>query len=208
MNQLEPRFAEYIAGRLPPDPAHDLQHVRRVVENARRFAIAEGADLAVVIPAAWLHDCVSLPKNHPDRHLGSRLAADEACRFLRGIGYSEALLPAIGHAIEAHSFSAGIPARTLEAQVVQDADRIDGLGAIGVSRCLLVGGTLQRPLYSPDDPFCETREPDDQAFCVDHFFRKLFRVAQTLHTAGARAEAEQRVAIMRAYLEQLGRELA
>ena len=103
--------------------------------------------------------------------------------------------------------SAAIPARTLEAQVVQDADRIDGLGAIGISRCLLVGGVLQRPLYSADDPFCDEREPDDQAFCVDHFYRKLFRVAETLHTAAARSEAAERVAFMRTYLAQLGREM-
>lgn len=207
MTLPESRFAEYIASRLPPDPAHDLQHVRRVVECARRFATAEGAELAIVIPAAWLHDCVSLPKNHPERHLGSRLAAQEASRFLHSIDYPEALRPAIAHAIEAHSFSAAIPARTLEAQVVQDADRIDGLGAIGISRCLLVGGVLQRPLYSADDPFCDEREPDDQAFCVDHFYRMLFRVAETLHTPAARNEAAERVAFMRAYLTQLEREM-
>jgi uncharacterized protein len=198
----------FILTRLPADPAHDITHVERVVANARLIADAEGADLAVVIPAAWLHDCVSYPKNHPDRALSSRHAATLAIDWLRGEGTPAALLPAIGHAIEAHSFSAGIAADTLEARVVQDADRLEALGAIGIARCLMVGGALGRPLYSDDDPFCDTREPDDQRFTIDHFYRKLFHVGETLHTAAARREAAARIEFMRAFLAQLGTETA
>lgn len=197
----------FIASRLAADPAHDLQHVRRVVTNARRIALAEGADLEVVLPAAWLHDCVNLPKNHPERHLASRQAAHMAIDYLEAFALPEARLNAIGHAIEAHSFSAGIEARTLEARVVQDADRLDALGAVGISRCLLTGGAIQRSLYATDDAFCAVREPDDTTYCIDHFYRKLFGVAQTLHTASARAEATHRVTFMRAYLTQLGAEI-
>jgi uncharacterized protein len=198
----------FILTRLPADPAHDITHVERVVANARLIAETEGADLAVVIPAAWLHDCVSYPKNHPDRALSSRHAAALAIDWLRDEGTPAALLPAIGHAIEAHSFSAGIAADTLEARVVQDADRLEALGAIGIARCLMVGGALGRPLYSSDDPFCDTREPDDQRFTIDHFYRKLFHVGETLHTAAARREATARIEFMRAFLAQLDTETA
>lgn len=207
MTPDESILEDFIASRLAADPAHDIEHVRRVVTNARRIALAEGADLDVVLPAAWLHDCVCLPKNHPERYLASRQAARMATEYLQAFGLSQDRLEAIAHAIEAHSFSAGIQARTLEARVVQDADRLDALGAIGISRCLLTGGAIQRTLYSGEDPFCTVREPDDNRFCIDHFYRKLFTVAGTLHTRSARQEASHRIAFMQAYLQQLGHEI-
>ncbi|WP_222105427.1 HD domain-containing protein [Denitromonas ohlonensis] len=208
LRPTEAALRAFILTRLPADPAHDISHVERVVANARLIAAAEGADLAVVIPAAWLHDCVSYPKNHPDRARSSRDAAALAVDWLREQGTSSNLLPAIGHAIEAHSFSAGITAETLEAKVVQDADRLEALGAIGIARCLMVGGALGRPLYHTDDPFCASREPDDQRFTIDHFYRKLFHVGETLHTDAAKREAAERIEFMRAFLAQLGTETA
>jgi len=208
MEKLEATFAAYLEKQMTADSAHDLAHIRRVVQMARRLAEAEGADLAVVIPAAWLHDCVTLPKNAPNRHEASQLAAAEAVRFLRSISYSGQHLDPIAHAIAAHSFSAGITPTTLEAKVVQDADRLDAIGAIGVARCLLVGGALQRPLYHPTDPFCQEREPDDLAYTIDHFYRKLFQIGQTLHTQAARDEATRRNAFMRAFLNQLRSEIS
>lgn len=75
------------------------------------------------------------------------------------------------HAIEAHSFSAGIKPETIEAKIVQDADRLDALGAIGIARCFTVGGQLERPVYNSDDPFCETRKPDDQKWNIVIFIQ-------------------------------------
>jgi uncharacterized protein len=208
MKELEAMFAAYLDQQMTADSAHDMAHIERVVQMARRLAEAEGADLAVVMPAAWLHDCVTLPKNAPNRHEASRLAAAEAVRFLRTIDYLEQYLDSIAHAIEAHSFSANIVPTTLEAKVVQDADRLDAIGAIGVARCLLVGGALQRPLFHPTDPFCEQREPDDLAYTIDHFYRKLFNISQTLHTRAARDEAVRRRAFMQAFLDQLRTEIS
>lgn len=207
MEQLEATFAAYLRQQMMADSAHDMQHIERVVHTARHLAKAEGADLAVVLPAAWLHDCVTLPKNAPNRHEASRLAAAEALRFLRTVDYPEQHLASIAHAITAHSFSAGIPPTTLEAKVVQDADRLDAIGAIGVARCLLTGGALQRPLYHPTDPFCQERQPDDLAYTIDHFYRKLLKIGQTLHTKAAQAEAARRNAFMLAFLEQLRQEI-
>ena len=89
------------------------------------------------------------------------------------------------HAIEAHSYSAGIPPQSIEAKVVQDADRLDALGAIGVARCIAVGSALGRPLYQADDPFCSARSPDDSGASVDHFYSKLLKLATTMQTAAA-----------------------
>lgn len=191
----------------PPDAAHGLPHLQRVVASAKQIGKAEGAQMAVVLPAAWLHDCVALPKNHPERRYASRAAADRAMAFLREAAYPSQHLDAIYHAIEAHSFSAGVAPRTLEAQVVQDADRLDALGAIGLARMLAVGTSLGRPLYAAADPFCTHRSPDDQAYTLDHFYRKLLTLAGTMQTATGRAEAERRTAFLHAFLDQLSSEV-
>jgi len=190
------------------DVAHDLEHVRRVVRNAQALEAAEGASLDVVLPAAWLHDCVTVPKDSPQRTQASRLAAAQAGKWLRSWGCSEELLPEIAHAIEAHSFSAGIVPRTPEAKVVQDADRLEAIGAVGLARCLMLGGAMGRPLYAPADPFCESRPPDDSVSAVDHFYTKLLKLEATMQTASGRREARQRTGFLREFLGQLRRETA
>jgi uncharacterized protein len=206
----EAQFEQFAAESLgdAPDPAHDLPHLRRVVANARWLADVEGANEAVVLPAAWLHDCVVLPKDSPQRAQASRLAAEKAGHFLRQIGYETSLIPAIEHAIAAHSFSAGIPPETLEARVVQDADRLDALGAIGIARTLLLGGAMGKPLYDEAEPLPQTRVADDRANVIDHFYTKLLKLAGMIHTDAGRQEAERRTNLMRFYLAELEREVS
>jgi uncharacterized protein len=206
--QWEARFAELLAEELgASDAAHDEGHVRRVVANAKKLAEAEGADLAVVLPAAWLHDCVVIAKNSPQRSSASRLAADRAAALLRAAGYPAQHIPAIEHAIEAHSFSARVPPRTIEAKVVQDADRLEALGAVGIARTLITGGANGTPFYNPAEPFPVTRTADDRTSIIDHFFTKLLTLAQTMQTAAGRAAAEQRAQFLKHYLSQLGSEI-
>jgi uncharacterized protein len=205
----EAHFEQFLMGdTMSHDAAHDLEHIRRVVATARMLAVAEQADLAVVLPAAWLHDCVVVPKDSPQRSQASGLAARAAVNFLRAIDYPESHVDAIHHAIEAHSFSANIRPRTGEAQIVQDADRLDALGAIGIARCLMLGGAIGRRLYDPREPFPIGREPNDVVNTIDHFYLKLLRLADTMMTAAGRAEAQQRTIFIRQFLEQLRREIA
>jgi uncharacterized protein len=203
----EARFRQFVTAQPGADPGHGPAHLERVVATALKLAAEEGARIEVVLPAAWLHDCVHVAKDSPDRARASRLAADHAIRFLESAGYPEACLPGIRHAIEAHSYSAGIAPRTLEARVVQDADRLDALGAIGLARCLAVGAALGRPLYEPADPFCRSRAPDDRGASVDHLYVKLFKLAGTMQTSAGRREAERRTAFLRAFVAQLESEI-
>lgn len=189
------------------DVAHDLAHVRRVVANAQMLAASESARLEVILPAAWLHDCVTVPKDSPQRAIAAQLAAQQAVTWLREWHYPAVFLTDIAHAIEAHSFSAGIMPRTLEAKIVQDADRLEALGAIGLARCLMLGGAMGRPLYTAEDPFCANREPDDRAATVDHFYAKLLKLEHTMQTASGRCEAQTRTVYLRDFLAQLQREL-
>ncbi len=207
MQLFEQQFHQIISAQAVADPAHDINHVRRVVRSARQFAAAENAELEIVIPAAWLHDCVAVAKDSPDRAKASTMAASRAIQLLRDMAYPEQHYAAIGHAIEAHSFSAGITPTTLEAKVVQDADRIDAIGAIGTARCMMVAGVLKSSLYAEEDPFCNNREPDDKKYAVDHFFAKLFRLQESFNTEAARLEADRRIRFMRDFLAQLEREI-
>jgi uncharacterized protein len=203
----EPRLRQFAAAQPGADPGHGTVHLERVVATALRLAAEEGARAEIVLPAAWLHDCVHVAKDSPERVRASRLAADHASRFLEDAGYPTACLADIRHAIEAHSYSAGIAPRTLEARVVQDADRLDALGAVGIARCIAVGAALGRPLYEPDDPFCRSRAPDDAGASVDHFYSKLLKLADTMQTPAGRREAERRTAFVRAFLAELETEI-
>lgn len=203
----EPRFASFLAEQPGGDAAHDPAHIRRVVANAKRLAAAEKANLRIVVPAAWLHDCVHVPKSSPDRKRASVLAAVHATEFLRSSGYDETLLHDIAHAIEAHSFSAQIEPRSLEAGIVQDADRLDALGAIGLARTLALGGEMKRELYASDDPFCERRPPDDGVYSIDHIPAKLLRLRSSMRTASGKAEAVRREEFLLQFLAQLREEI-
>src|SRR4051794_23805182 len=208
LTEWEVRFVGFLAeNQSTTDTAHDEGHVRRVVANARKIAAAEGADLAVVLPAAWLHDCVVIAKNSAERSSASRLAGERAGGFLRAAGYPAEHIAAIEHAIEAHSFSAGIAPQTLEAKVVQDADRLEALGAVGIARTLITGGANGTPFYDLTEPFPITRAADDRTSIIDHFFTKLLLLADTMQTGAGRAAAQQRAQFLKQFLTQLGNEI-
>ena len=206
-SQWETIFREWLHSIGEVDAAHGVTHIERVVQNARGLAAQCGADLDVVLPAAWLHDCVSVAKDSPLRSQASRLAGERASVFLSEQGYDEGLIAPIRHAIEAHSFSAEISPTTLEAQVVQDADRLDSLGAIGVIRCIQTGTALNRTLYDSNEPFPVKRPADDNVSTIDHFYTKLLKLADTMQTDVGRKEAHRRTDFLRHFLDQLKSEL-
>ncbi|HHF3110734.1 HD domain-containing protein [Vibrio diabolicus] len=203
LSQIESQFLEFMQQEMQVDAAHDISHVQRVVNTAKKLAVEEGADLSIVLPAAYLHDCFTYPKDHPNRKQSSIIAAKKAVAFLESIDYPQQYHDAIAHAIEAHSFSANIRPNTLEAKVVQDADRLDALGAIGVTRCIQVSTEFDAQLYDDKDIFAQQRELDDKQFTLDHFQTKLFKIAETMNTESARREAQKRKTFMQTYLEQL-----
>lgn len=190
-----------------PDASHDFLHVQRVVRMAKDLAQKEKAKLEVVMPAAYLHDVVYIPKNDSRRKESSRISAAAAVEYLKQIQYPEIYWEEIRHAIEAHSFSAGIKAETMEAKVVQDADRLDGIGAIGIMRCFSLGGHFNRPFYNAVDAFAENRSPNDQLNSLDHFFIKLFKVPDMLQTASGKEEGYKRLEFMKQFMKQLKQEV-
>lgn len=191
------------------DGSHDWSHLIRVWKLVMEIATDEPAiDLEMLAVATLMHDCVPVEKSDPRRAQASRLSAEKASEVLRTMGWTAQRIDATAHVIEAHSFSAGIEPRTLEARVLRDADRLDAIGAIGIARTFYVAGRTGSRLYDPLDPFAANRGLDDRRFALDHFETKLLRLTDGLATMKAQRIGEQRVAVMRAYLDLLRDEIS
>lgn len=202
------RLSELIRGKYEHgDPSHDFAHIQRVVGSCQKIGSKEGADLSILIPAAFLHDIVNVPKNHPDRSKASAMAARKAAEILEDLGYDAEKIAKIATVISEHSFSLGQAPSSLESAILQDADRLDAVGAIGIMRTMTCGAKIGASYYDPKEPIAETRELDDQRFSIDHLYVKLFKLEAMMNTDAGKAEAKQRSQFMRDFVEQLCREL-
>ena len=206
LRETESRYRALVAAAWAadaPDAAHDLGHLARVWANARLIALDEGGDLQVLLAAAYFHDLVNLPKNAPNRHQASRLSAAAATALLKADGMEEGRLAQVAHAIEAHSFSAAITAQSLEARILQDADRLEALGAIGIARTFAVAGQMGAALFDQTDPLAQRRPLEDRKFALDHFETKLLKLPAMMQTATGRAIAEERAEWMMSFRSRL-----
>ena len=169
---------------------HDFDHTLRVYHMAVRIASEEGADMETVALAALLHDV-------DDRKLSPETCEhkDRAVGFLRAQGVGEEKIHAIVEIISQISFTAayGRP-DTLEGMCVQDADRLDAIGAIGIGRAFAFGGSRGRRMYDP--------EGADKSATVEHFYDKLFKLKDLMNTQTGRTLAKQRDEFMHSFLEQ------
>ncbi|WP_297198526.1 phosphohydrolase [uncultured Pluralibacter sp.] len=199
-------FAKHYA---TDDPSHDIAHFRRVWTTAQRLAEGEDVDALVLLTACYFHDIVSLAKNDPARSRSSVLAAEKTAQILRDDfpDFPEARLPGVRHAIEAHSHSAQIDPLTPEARILQDADRLESLGAIGMARVFAVAGRLGFALFDPEDPFADRRALDDTRYALDHFQRKLLGLPDTMQTERGREMARHSAAYLVEFMAKLSAEL-
>ena len=188
------------------DSAHDLAHLYRVAFWACRI-LNRPEQNESAIAAALLHDLVNVPKNHPDRSRASEFSAKEAVPILKKAGFSEEETDKICTAIRQHSFSSGEKPVNALAQSLQDADRLEALGAIGIMRCYSTGARMGTRYFHPSDPWAKDRSLNDSAYSLDHFFTKLLLLPDSMNTSAGRAEAEERAKTMRDFLEGLGEEL-
>lgn len=210
--QWEKLFIDYLSSpeQDQSDASHDLGHFRRVYHTAQCIVASEcvAVDSMVILAAAYFHDIVSLPKNHPDNKMSSRYAALKAKEILQQISFPEEKIDLVCHAIEAHSFSAQLPPQTIEAKIIQDADRMEALGALGAMRTFYVSGRIGRPPFDPQDLYAERRPLDDKTYGFDHFYVKLFKLPEMLQTEGGRRIADKRVEFLRYFANELGKNIA
>jgi len=174
------------------DGAHDAAHLLRVWKTAFEIQRAEGGDAEILAAAVLLHDCV---------------AAEKASRVLSKHGWPQQRISAVVHAIEAHSYSGGILPESLEAKILQDADRLDSIGLVGVARCFYTAGRMGSALYDPADASGETRGRDDKRYALDHFYTKLLRLAGSFQTATGSQLARERDTRLRQFLDDFRAEI-
>jgi uncharacterized protein len=195
-----PRLAALAAGSAGMDGAHDTNHLERVWRTAQELLASHPeADALVVMAACYLHDLVNLPKNDPERDQASRRSAQLARHQLAWMGFPAERLDGVAHAIETHSFSAGLTPETIEAKIVQDADRLDGLGAVGLARMFYTAGRMGCALAHGEDPLAEGRALDDKAFSLDHIPAKLAKLPSMMQTDAGRRLGERRLESLLAF---------
>ena len=189
------------------DPAHDFEHVLRVYANAEKICIKEKVEKKLVLTATLLHDIVSFPKTDKRSKTSSTKSAVKAKKILQKLNYSIDEIKIISDAIESHSFSKNKKPTTIEGKILQDADRLDALGAIGIARTFAVAGAENRSFYNTNDPFCSSRKADDKLWAVDHFFKKLLLLEAKMNTKSAKIEAKHRTKIIKKFLNDFKQEI-
>jgi uncharacterized protein len=202
------RFRTHLdAEALSRDSAHDLSHSLRVARLAHRLCEAEGAEGDVAVAAALLHDLVWVAKNHKDSKRTAEMSAELAPTLCSGLPLIHEKSSRIASSIFTHSYSGGGVAASLEARIVQDADRLEAIGAIGLARVFATGASFGAALWHSGDPWAEARDLDDKAFSLDHFERKLLKLAAGMNTKAAKAMAIGRQQVLLGYLAALREEL-
>lgn len=194
------------AALAPPDPTHDSAHLLRVAVWTLRIGGAE-VPFREAVAAALLHDAVRVPKDSPERPRASERSAAYAGERLEALGFAPDAVARVADAVRDHSFSRGAVPATALGRALQDADRLEALGAIGLLRTISTGVRMNAAWFHAEDPFARGRPLDDRRHSVDHFFTKLLGLPVTMRTAAGRAEAERRVALLRAFLAALADEL-
>jgi uncharacterized protein len=189
------------------DGSHDFAHLVRVWNNVQRIHAGEGGNLRLLAAATILHDCLAVEKSDKNRAQASTLAANKATQVLSDLGWHNSDISTVHHTISAHSFSAGITPQTLEAKILQDADRLDAIGAIGIARCFYVAGRLGLALYDPADPQADLRPHDDTRFALDHFQTKLLTLSSGFQTRTGAALAQKRHNRLLRFLEDFAAEI-
>ena len=201
-NELIARAAEYVKEKFENEySGHDWFHTLRVFKTATRIAEAEGADVETVQLAALLHDV-------DDRKLSPETYEDKANArgFLAAEDVDESKIDEICRIIGEISFAESCVPSTLEGKCVQDADRLDAIGAVGIARAFAYGGNHNRLMYHPDiapNPNMSKEEYiKSNSTTVNHFYEKLFKLTDMMNTDTAKAIAKERDSYMKDFIAE------
>lgn len=186
---------------------HDLFHIERVVNNAKLISKVEGGDIFVIELSAWLHDVGDYKVND-----GIEKHNDIIPQFLQSLEVSNSLILKVMEVISSVSYKGGYNQTiiSLEGKIVQDADRLDAIGAIGIARAFAYGGSKNRTMYDPTirpkvyenfEAYKNSNSPT-----INHFYEKLLKLKDLMHTQTAKKMAEERHQFMENYLNQFFKE--
>jgi uncharacterized protein len=188
---------------------HDFWHILRVYKTAKHIAEKEGADLFIVELTALLHDIADWKFNEGNEDMGPKLAEE----WLKSLEVSELEINKVTKIIKTMSFKGGTTnssQETIEGKIVQDADRLDAIGAIGIARAFAYGGFKGREIYNPDikpQNFKNFKEyKDNKGTTINHFYEKLLLLKDLMNTETGKAMAQERHEFMESYLKEFYKE--
>jgi uncharacterized protein len=191
------------------EAGHDWFHIERVFKTAQTINETEKADQLIVALAALLHDIADPKFNGGDEELGPKVAED----FLKSIAVDQYIIDQVKLIIQHMSFKNSfdeVKFTSKEMEVVQDADRLDAIGAIGIARAFTYGGFKNRVLYDPEIKFEEYQDKEGYknttAPTINHFYEKLLKLKDMMNTASGKAIAAERHQFMLQYLDQFYQE--
>lgn len=198
----------YIKKKLFEDNSgHDYWHMERVVTNAEKILLYEPADRSKVLLAAWLHDIGDYKLHH-----GIDRTEETVYPLLSSLGYEDTYIKSILKIIQEVSYKGGhnTPPSTIEAKIVQDADRLDAIGAIGIARAFAYGGSKGRALFNPEEKpmeYIESSSYQKNTSCtINHFYEKLLKLKDLMNTDIAKKMARERHRFMEKFLKEFYKE--
>lgn len=188
---------------------HDWFHINRVYNNAKNIAKTENVNLLIVELGALLHDIADSKFHNGDEEIGPKKAKE----FLESINVEKSIISHVENIVRHISFSGGNHKRefnSIEMDVVQDADKLDAIGAIGIGRTFTYGGHMNRQMYNPDikSNLNMTKEEykKNKAPTINHFYEKLLLLKDKMNTKTGKKIAKNRHEFMEKYLEQFYKE--
>ncbi len=200
--------AQFVRSKLEGEGSgHDWWHIQRVWDMAKRLAseTADPVSTLVVELAALLHDIADHKFHNGDLTIGPRVASE----WLKSLEVNEKVIDHVSDIIKDLSFKGAevaTPMETIEGKIVQDADRLDAIGAIGVARAFAYGGYKSRELYNPDiKPVSHTSFEayrKDEGHTINHFYEKLFLLKDRMNTSAAKRIANKRHTFMKEYVDR------
>ncbi|MEO6524103.1 MAG: HD domain-containing protein [Mucilaginibacter sp.] len=204
--QLIKQTAQYVKITLQgAEAGHDWFHIQRVWNNAKLIGSQERVDMLIVELAALLHDIADSKFHNGDEEIGPQTAG----AFLKSINANADVIEHVQQIIRYMSFKASfdeVKFNSLELQVVQDADRLDAIGAIGIARAFTYGGFKNRELYDPAIPpnlsMSKEEYKNTLSPTINHFYEKLLLLKDKMNTKTGKQIAQQRHQFMEQYLEQ------
>ena len=183
---------------------HDFYHTLRVYTMAEEIAGQENADVSIVRLAALLHD-VDDVKLSPETHAAKKNAVD----FMTANRIDNKVIDAVCKIIDEVSFAGkdSVVPSTIEGKCVQDADRLDAMGAIGIARAFAYGGSRGRKIYDPEikpqtEMSKEEYRKNQNSTSINHFYEKLLLLKDMMNTNTGKAMAEHRQAVMQEFLDE------
>jgi uncharacterized protein len=202
-NKFFENLKKSIQDNYEPGGSHAFDHTQRVYNIALKLAKGQKVDLDVLRAAALLHDISRLKEDNNEVECHAEHGAEMARKILNEMGFPKDKIDKVCYAIKVHRHSKGINPETIEAKILQDADRLDALGAITIARMFSTGGKTGRPIYKEGILFGKVYKGYESDSTIHGFYAKIMKIKpEGFNTKKAKLIAKRRYAFVEKYLKQ------